>query len=101
MAKVRDTFVTRTVSAGKGGTRVSRVKYEIVRRAMLAAVPRSAEGIAFRELPKAVGKRLSADERAKIGSLMWYSTVVKLDLESRGFLRRLEGVTPQRIRRVK
>ena len=86
---------------GKGGTRVSVEKYDIIRKAVLEAVPASKTGIAFADLPDLVAKRLSKAERSKFGSIGWYTTTVKLDLEARGFIERIEATKPQRLRRVK
>ena len=50
------TMTTRNVNydRGKGGTRVPVEKYEIMKKAILKAVPRAQRGIAFKALPKAV-----------------------------------------------
>ncbi len=88
-------------SKGKGGTRVSVEKYGIIRKAVLAAVPGTRTGIVFADLPDLVGKRLSKVQRSRFGSIGWYTTTVKLDLEARGLIERIEGSKPQRLRRVK
>lgn len=84
---------------GKGGTRVDAEKYEIMRKAILKAVPRSTTGIAFKDLPAAVAKALKTADRARFGSIAWYATTVKLDLEARGLIERIPGSKPQRLRR--
>ncbi len=56
---------------------------------------------AFADLPDLVGKRLSKAQRCGFGSIGWYTTTVKLDLEARGLIERIEGSKPQRLRRVK
>ncbi len=84
---------------GKGGTRVDAEKYEIMRKALLKAVPRTKTGIAFKDLPGAVAKALPTGDRARFGSIAWYATTVKLDLEARGLLERIPGSKPQRLRR--
>lgn len=86
---------------GKGGTRVSVEKYDIIRKAVLEAVGGTRTGIAFADLPDLVGKRLSKVQRSRFGSIGWYTTTVKLDLEARGLIERIEGSKPQRLRRVK
>jgi len=63
-------------------------------------VPDEEPGLAFAELPGAVEASLSDDERARLGSVAWYTTAVKLELEVRGELRRLPGVRPQRLVRI-
>jgi hypothetical protein len=66
---------------------------------MLKSIPKSANGIGFWDLPKLVEKRLSPTILKDLGSVMWYTTVVKLDMECRGELERIEGSAPQRLRR--
>lgn len=89
--------VCETPTPGKRPTRIPRWKYELVRRAILESVPVDGDGLAFQELPAAVSGRLSREERVKLGSVSWYTTVVKLDLEVRGELRRIDGSRPQRL----
>lgn len=83
------------------GNRISVEKYEAVRKLLLKLVPKSKEGIAFRDLPALVARELPKDMQPARGSASWLVTVVKLDLEARGILQRLPGVVPQRLRRVK
>ena len=94
-----ETIETLNVNPGVGGARVNKARYEAMREALLKAVPRSEEGIAFRALPNVVKEYLPGGELPGGGSIGWYVTTVKLDLEARGMLERLEGVTPQRLRR--
>jgi hypothetical protein len=94
------TTLNANYARGKGGTRVSAEKYEIIRKAILKAVPKTKAGIAFGDLPKAVEKHLGRADRAKIGSIPWYVTTVKLDLEARGLIERVPEAKPQRLRRT-
>jgi len=69
-------------------------KYDTVSEAILAVVRERGE-ITFDELGEAVEKKL----RGRLdGSIMWYVTTVKLDLEARKVIRRVPKSTPQRIR---
>jgi hypothetical protein len=79
---------------GKNGVNISKEKYEAVRGAILDSVRAHGE-ITFRELTGDVGRRL---EGAFEGSINWYVTTVKLDLEARGLVERVPGKTPQRLR---
>lgn len=72
-------------------------KYETVRRVMLSALPTEAPGLAFADLAEVLRAGLTEDERTELGSLKWYATTVKLDLEARGELQRLPGRGPQRL----
>ena len=74
-------------------------KYEAVRKAILKVVPKKGEGLLFKELPGRVRGLLSADELSRLGSVSWYTTTVKLDLEARGELERVPGSRPQRLLR--
>lgn len=102
MAGASDTIMTLNANypRGKGGTRVDRVKYEIMKKAILRAVPRTRTGVAFRDLPDAVAAKLSKADRARFGSIGWYATTVKLDLEARGLIERVPDAKPQRLRRT-
>lgn len=81
---------------GKHGVNIDRTKYDQVRSAILDALAGPGE-LTFQELNEAVGRRL---EGRFDGSIGWYFTTVKLDLEARGEIERLPGSRPQRIRRL-
>lgn len=89
----------RTPTPGReGGTRIPRWKFDMVRKAILHAVAGAGpEGLPFSQLPGAVKARLSADGLARLGSLGWHVTTVKLELEVRGEIERVPGATPQRL----
>ena len=74
-------------------------KSAAVREAILKAVPEKGEGLPFKELPGRVRELLSAEELAKLGSVSWYTTTVKLDLEARSELERVPAARPQRLLR--
>lgn len=89
-----------TPTPGKQATHIPRWKYEAIRRAILEAMTSSADDMAFKDLPREVARFLSAEERERIGSVSWYTTVVKLDLEVKGELERIPGARPQRLHRA-
>ena len=89
----------RTPTPGKRGTRIHKWKYELMRAAILDIVPDDETGIEFKRLPALIEERLSEDDLQRLGSLGWYTTTVKLDLEVRGEIERIPGVKPQRLRR--
>ena len=78
---------------------IDRWKYETVRKAILAAVPTTGEGQLFKELPGKVREAIPAESLENLGSVSWYTTTVKLDLEARGEVKRVPGSRPQRLLR--
>jgi hypothetical protein len=87
---------TRHPEAGKQGVRISRSKYDTVRGAILEALRRKRE-VTFGELTEAMQDKLAG---RLDGSITWYMTTVKLDLEARGEIARVPGSRPQRMRPV-
>ena len=92
---------TKNVNKGSGGFAVTVEKYESIRKAILAAVPRNKEGVSFKELVASVTGLVPNELFPKRGSVSWYTKVVQLDLEAKGQIERISGVTPQRVRRVR
>lgn len=85
----------------KQSTNIDKWKYNAVKRAILDALPAGDDqGVEFRRLPDLVEERLSSDELVNLGSVGWYTTTVKLDLEARGEIERIPGSSPQRLRRT-
>ncbi|MEM8982249.1 MAG: hypothetical protein AAGC71_04430 [Pseudomonadota bacterium] len=62
-------------------------------------MPRDADGIEAREIPDLVRQQLTQDERKRLGSVGWYTTTVRLELEVAGKLHRLRGRGPVRVSR--
>jgi hypothetical protein len=88
----------RTPTEGrKGVTNIPAWKFDALRQAILTVVEAAGpDGALFSTLPAEAAKHLSADERARLGSLGWHVTTVKLELEVRGEIARLSG-SPQRL----
>jgi hypothetical protein len=80
--------------AGKQGVNIDKEKYDQVKRAILASIEARGQ-IPFRELTAAVESNL--DEPFD-GSIGWYTTTVKLDLEARGMIERVPKKSPQVLR---
>lgn len=89
-----------TPTPGKKSTNIARWKYDVVRGLILKLVPRDERGMEFRQLAEEIRTALSAQDLEDLGSVSWYTTTVKLDLEVKGEIVRVVGATPQRIRRV-
>lgn len=101
MAKTQDKVECRTPTPGKQPTRIHRWKFDAVRRAILAVLPRKGDGILFTDLTGLVKAELSPEHLAELGAPMWYVTTVKLELEVRGEIRRVKDATPQRLLRAR
>ena len=99
MTPTGDKVQTLHPDADKSGPRIDRIQYDAFRRAILKAVPRRETGIPFKELSPAVAGLLPQRVRNSVGSITWYTTTIKLDLEARGEIERVPGSRPQRLRR--
>jgi len=84
---------------GKSSTRIDAWKYELISQAILKSVPNKGDGVLFKELTPKVKGLLSTEEQEKIGSIMWYTVSVKLDLEAKGIIVRVPKAKPQRLLR--
>lgn len=75
----------------KKGVQIDKEKYDLMRRSILEKLEQQGR-ITFTELSALV----EDDLRGRFdGSMMWYYTMVKLDLEARGELRRVPNSKPQ------
>lgn len=79
---------------GKTGVNIDKQKYEVVRDTIIKVLSRQGS-MSFSELGEAVASNLGEDFN---GSPGWYYTTVKLDLEARGILERIQGQRPQLLR---
>lgn len=81
---------------GKEGVNIDTAKYEVIKAAILDALD-TQRGTSFGDLTQAVvdklGKRFD-------GSIPWYVTTIKLDLEARGLIERVPGAKPQQVRKT-
>lgn len=80
----------------KQGVRISKEKYEIIRKAILCVLETQKE-ITFMNLSRAVEKEVNGNFE---GSVMWYVTAVKLDLEARGQIKRVPNSRPQLVKMI-
>ena len=78
----------------KQGVNISKEKYEIIRQAILCVLQEQKE-ITFMNLSRAVEKEVNGNFE---GSVTWYVTTVKLDLEARGKVKRVPNSRPQLVR---
>ena len=92
-------IICRTPTKGRSGTTaIPRWKYECIRRAILDTLEEAEEGyVYFKNLNGAVEEQLTTNQLAKLGSLGWHVTTVKLNMEVEGEILRVEGAKPQRL----
>lgn len=92
-----DEFIT-TVrpEPGKQGARMEKAKYDLVRNAILKNL-RAYGALSFARLGNLLEEQLL---KSFDGSVMWYFTTVKLDLEARGEIRPVPYSEPQLIEMV-
>lgn len=80
--------------AKKQGVNISREKYEVIRTAILCVLQAQKE-MPFMKLSRAVEKEVNGNFD---GSVMWYVTTVKLDMEARGEVKRVPNSRPQLVK---
>lgn len=78
---------------GKRGVNIDRVKYETI-KAEIVGLLKERGRLGFVALVEAVDAQLAGRFD---GSVSWYVTTVKLDLEARGVIGRLPGMSPQQL----
>ncbi len=78
----------------KQGVNISKEKYDIIRSAILCVLQRQKE-ITFMKLSRAVEEEVNGNFD---GSVTWYVTTVKLDMEARGELKRVPNSRPQLVK---
>lgn len=78
----------------KQGVNISKTKYEIIRNAILSTLHNQKE-MTFMNLSRAVEKEVDGTFE---GSVNWYVTTVKLDLEARGVVKRVPNSRPQLVK---
>lgn len=78
---------------GKEGVNIDAEKYQQIKGSIFEILERD-KSLTFSELSLAVKELLSESFK---GSVPWYVTTVKLDLEARGLIHCQRGKGPQRI----
>ena len=81
----------------KQGVNISKEKYEVIRKVILSVLHAQKE-IPFMKLSQAVEKEVRGNFE---GSVMWYVTTVKLDMEARGEVLRVPNSRPQLVKLAK
>ena len=78
----------------KQGVNINKEKYDIIHEAILCVL-REKKEITFMNLSRAVEKEVNGSFD---GSVTWYVTTVKLDMEARGEIKRVTNSRPQLVR---
>jgi len=78
----------------KQGVNINREKYEIIRKTILSVL-RTQKEMSFMKLSRAVEKEVNGNFE---GSVLWYVTTVKLDMEARGEIKRVPNSRPQLVK---
>lgn len=79
---------------GKQGVNIEREKYDLIRCNILSILENDKQ-TTFKDLGSELKERIGKDFK---GSVSWYYTTVKLDLEARGEIERIPGTKPQMLR---
>lgn len=82
-----------------GGAGLEKRKLKPVETAILRTLPAAAQGISFDDLVDKVAQRLNPIQFPLKKTVSRYAKVVQLDLERRGLIERVPGVSPLRLRR--
>ena len=91
---------TQSICEGSTGANVTAAKYEPMRAAILAVLPKEAAGaITWAEMCRRVAKRV--DRGLFPRGVEWYAKTVQLDLEAKGLVRRVPNVSPLRLHQVR
>ncbi|MCI5043982.1 MAG: hypothetical protein MRY72_04735 [Aquisalinus sp.] len=100
--KTRDTEkIYCETPTGGAGVNIPRWKYAAIRDVILDATKAAGvEGVLFSDLPTLLQEKLPPATLEKLGSIKWHLTAVKLDMEVKGELKRLERKGPQRLMAV-
>jgi hypothetical protein len=88
-----ETFLTLHPDPAKKGVKIEKTKYDAMRNAILETLKRDGT-MPFMELAALIEDQLHGRFD---GSVMWYYTTVKLDLEARGEIRRVPKTQPQMV----
>jgi hypothetical protein len=99
MPATKETVACRTPTPGKTAKRIAKDKFDLLRKTILKLTPKRGDGVVFTDLYELVANELTPAERKAVGSIPWYVTTVKLELEVRGELVRVDGSAPQRLLR--
>jgi hypothetical protein len=93
MVTTEEYILTIRPEPGKQGVRIEKAKYDVVRNAILKNLHVHGT-LSFTRLGNLLEEQLL---KSFDGSVLWYYTTVKLDMEARGEIRRVSNTEPQLI----
>jgi hypothetical protein len=97
MAELDDKIACRTPAKGRDGiTNIPAWKFDLLRRHILASLANGPR--AYTDVVDHIATRLTADEADRLGKLGWHAITIKLEMEVRGEIERLNQKGPQHIR---
>lgn len=82
----------------KKGANISKEKYDQMKSTIINTIDEAGEIKFMTDLIRIVGQKLAGNFEGSIG---WYLTTVKLDLEARGLIERVPNKKPQYLRLIK
>lgn len=100
MAETEGKVICQTPTPGKKPTHIAKWKYDLIRSKVLEIIPENAYGVEFTSLAGGVAALITKEQQQRLGSIPWYTTTVKLDMEVKGEIERVTGSNPQRLRRT-
>ncbi|WP_127143505.1 DUF6958 family protein [Pelagibacterium montanilacus] len=99
MAKGADTIEIESITTPGRSARVDRAKYEAMRTALLAVLPKTAPGMTVAEAKMALMPHLPQDLYPDGEKAGWWLKAVQLDLEAKHIIAR-EETKPLRLHQV-
>lgn len=96
---IEDRIACRTPAEGRDGTsNIPAWKFHLLRDEILTVLGAAgADGMLNKDLRGAVEPQISAADRDRLGKLGWHLVTVKLEMEVRGEIKRLDAKGPLRI----
>lgn len=79
---------------GKQGVRIDKDKYDTIKNAIIGEISKAGE-LTFQKLMQQLNKKLGKSFEGSVG---WYVTTIKLDLEARRIIERVGTKSPQVLR---
>jgi hypothetical protein len=91
---MNEKILTQHPDPNKRGVNIERGKYDTIKTEIINILSERGE-VSFKDLMDEINQILHESFE---GSINWYFTTVKLDLEARGFFERITHSKPQRLR---